>query len=460
MKHVKTIGIVGAGLSGLVAAKTCLEYGYSVLIFEKEKELGGVWASSRRYPGIETQNTKDTYCFSDFPMPKRFPEWPRGEQVQSYLLHYAKNFGVLPFVHFSHQVTSLNFQNNQWIIHGKHGAGDFTYQTDFLLVCNGTFSEPFIPEIPGMDSFVQAGGQILHSTEFNTTDMAADKRIAVVGYGKSATDLVTLASEAARSSIMIFREAKWKIPRYVKGINMKYLLLNRLGESFIKPPDQHNKIDRFVHRSGMANKMLSFMQGYITKKQMLKELNLLPDVGIKEQAFGEIALETPSFFEKVKNGKIIPKKGEIISFNGKKMTLSGGEQIECDLVVFAVGFKQTIPFLGDDLKRKLTDKDGNYILYRHILPAGIPSLAFVGYNSSIQTPLSAEFGALWVCEYLKERIAKPSEEQIIREGTEFIRWRSQRNGSSCGPVAERYECRSPLLFVDTRLASNNQPGTL
>ena len=85
MEHVKTIGVIGAGISGLVTAKTCLEYGYKVLVFEKEKELGGVWASSRRYPGVETQNTKDTYYFSDFPMRKKIPEWPSGKKGQSYL---------------------------------------------------------------------------------------------------------------------------------------------------------------------------------------------------------------------------------------------------------------------------------------------------------------------------------------------------------------------------------------
>jgi phytoene dehydrogenase-like protein len=46
MEHVKTIGIIGAGLSGLVTAKTCLEYGYEVKVFEKDTELGGVWSSS------------------------------------------------------------------------------------------------------------------------------------------------------------------------------------------------------------------------------------------------------------------------------------------------------------------------------------------------------------------------------------------------------------------------------
>jgi dimethylaniline monooxygenase (N-oxide forming) len=57
MQHIKTIGIIGAGFSGLVTAKTCLEYGYEVKMFEKETELGGVWSSSRRYPGVTQQNT-------------------------------------------------------------------------------------------------------------------------------------------------------------------------------------------------------------------------------------------------------------------------------------------------------------------------------------------------------------------------------------------------------------------
>jgi cation diffusion facilitator CzcD-associated flavoprotein CzcO len=432
MEHVKTIGIIGAGISGLVTAKTCLEYGYKVKIFEKDTELGGVWASSRRYPGIATQNTKDTYFFSDFPMPKHYPQWPSGEQVQSYLIAYAKKFNVFPLIQFSHEITSTSFQNNKWVITGKKVEGKFTEETDFLIVCNGTFSEPFIPEIPGMDSFINAGGKILHSTKFHSTEISKDQRVVVVGYGKSANDMVEAASQTAKSSHIVFREPKWKIPRYVKGINVKYMLLNRLGEAFIRPVDMQNKMDRFVHKIGLAKKMLSFIEGYITKKQMLKELDLIPSSSIKDQAFGEITLETPNFFEKVKQGKIITKQGEIVSFNGKQLTLSSGEQIECDLIIFAIGFKQTISFLPEQSREKLLDEHGNYILYRHILPAGIPSFAFVGYNTSIQCPLSSEFGALWVCEYLKGRVARPTDIEIMKEGTEFIKWRSQfRQSGSC-----------------------------
>jgi dimethylaniline monooxygenase (N-oxide forming) len=211
----------------------------------------------------------------------------------------------------------------------------------------------------------------------------------------------------------------------VKGINMKYALLNRLGESFILPVDMQGRVDRFIQKIGLAKGMLSFMEKEITKKQMLKEFDLVPVSSLKDQGFGEISLETPTFFEKVKNGKIIPKQGEIVSFNGKQVTLSGAEKLECDLIIFAVGFKQTVPFLPAHFREKLVDKQGNYILYRHILPAGIPSFAFVGYNISLHSPFTSEFGALWVCEYLKGRIPAPTDEQIIKEGTEFIKWRAQ-----------------------------------
>jgi dimethylaniline monooxygenase (N-oxide forming) len=434
MEHVKTIGIIGAGLSGIVTAKTCLEYGYDVKLFEKDVELGGVWASSRRYPGIVTQNTKDTYFFSELAMPKHFPEWPGGEQVQSYLSDYAKKFDVFPLIRFSHEITGVDFQNDKWTIVGKNAGTMFTEQTDFLIICNGTFSDPFIPGLPGMDSFINAGGKILHSTQFKSTETSRNKRIAVIGYGKSASDIVTVASGTAASTHLIFREPKWKIPRFVKGINMKYVLLNRLGESFITPVEQHNRMDRFVHKIGLPKRMLSFIEKYISKKQMLHELNLVPASSIKDQAFGEITLETPEFFEKVMKGEIVTKQTEIASFNGKMITLKNGEQIECDLVIFAIGFRQTIPFLPARLLEKFMDKQGNYLLYHHILPAGVPALAFVGYNSSIQCPLSSEFGALWVCEYLKGRVSRPTEAEVLKEGTAFIEWRSRfrQNGASRG----------------------------
>lgn len=434
MKNVKTIGIIGAGLSGLVTAKTCLEYGFDIIVYEKDAELGGVWATSRRYPGITTQNTKDTYAFSDFPMPDYYPEWPSGEQVQSYLIDYAKHFNLLSSIRFSHEIIEVSRDEHKWKIVGNNKDSQFIRHFDFLIICNGTFSTPKIPQIPGMDGFIQAGGETFHSTQFNSISVSSGKHLVVVGYGKSATDIIAIASETSKSAHLVYREPKWKIPRYIMGINMKYLLLNRLGEAVIKPESQYNWGDRFVNKIGLGKAMLRFLERYITKKHMLKELNLVPSSSLKDQAFGEIALETPNFYEKVNQNLIVTMQGEIIGLNGKKAVLSNGSIIECDVLVFSVGFNQTIPFLPKEYLQKFTDNLGNYILYHHILPAGVPDLAFVGYNSSIQCPISSEFAALWICEYLKGRIAKPTDMQIFQEGIDFINWRSQfrPNGASRG----------------------------
>src|SRR5688572_25286364 len=97
---MRRVGIIGAGISGLVTAKTLLEEGFEVTLFETEDEVGGVWARSRRYPGVHTQNPRDTYAFSDFTMPRSYPEFPSGEQVQAYLAAYADRFGVTERVRF------------------------------------------------------------------------------------------------------------------------------------------------------------------------------------------------------------------------------------------------------------------------------------------------------------------------------------------------------------------------
>jgi cation diffusion facilitator CzcD-associated flavoprotein CzcO len=91
----------------------------------------------------------------------------RGEDVQAYLEAYAKKFNVFPLIQFSHEILNTDFQNNKWIINGRNAKTTFTEQVDFLIICNGTFSDPFIPSIPGMESFIEAGGQVLHSSQIH-----------------------------------------------------------------------------------------------------------------------------------------------------------------------------------------------------------------------------------------------------------------------------------------------------
>ena len=79
---INKICIIGAGFAGLTAARVFKALDYDITLYEKEADVGGVWSASRRYPGLTTQNTRNTYELSDYPMPSSYPEWPSGEQVQ------------------------------------------------------------------------------------------------------------------------------------------------------------------------------------------------------------------------------------------------------------------------------------------------------------------------------------------------------------------------------------------
>jgi cation diffusion facilitator CzcD-associated flavoprotein CzcO len=88
--------VIGAGIAGLVTSKVLKEDGFEVVVFEKQPELGGVWAASRTYPGLRANNPRETYAFSDYPYPETADDFPAAEQVRSYLGSYADHFDCGP----------------------------------------------------------------------------------------------------------------------------------------------------------------------------------------------------------------------------------------------------------------------------------------------------------------------------------------------------------------------------
>src|SRR4029077_14923794 len=88
------VGIVGAGVAGLATAKVLKQAGHEIVVYDKAPDVGGGWSRTRRYPGLTTQSPKAQYSLSDYPMPREYPQWPSGAQVQAYLAGYASHFGL------------------------------------------------------------------------------------------------------------------------------------------------------------------------------------------------------------------------------------------------------------------------------------------------------------------------------------------------------------------------------
>lgn len=429
---VTTIGIIGAGFAGLATAKTLREFGFDVTVFEKDTEVGGVWSSSRRYPGLTTQNVRSTYALSDYPYPSDYPEWPTGEQVQRYLAGYAETFGLTDCIHLESTVQSAtqDASTGRWTLR-IDPLGDREF--DFLIICNGIYSEPFVPAFEGQDDFEAAGGRICHTVDFHEAEEARDRHVLVVGYGKSSCDVANAVVGTSASTRVVARHLVWKIPRkFANKLNFKMLLLTRMGENLFPYRELHG-MEKFLHGPGkpVRDSMLSTVESVIRRQFALEDLDLVPDGPLETIVNGTVSLETPGFFPNVAAGLIVVDRETVIErLQPGQAVLSNGTTVPCDVVVCGTGFLQQVPFLEPEVQAKVTDGDGNFLLYRQMLPVGVSQLAFNGYNSSFFSQLNAEAGALWIAGYLLGYLDLPTESERVTAINDRLRWTLERTGGT------------------------------
>jgi dimethylaniline monooxygenase (N-oxide forming) len=431
------IAIIGAGFAGLSTAKVLRAFGHHVTVFEKEADVGGVWSASRRYPGLTTQNVRSTYALSDFPYPKDYPEWPSGEQVQRYLASYARHFDLDPHIRLNTEVlgTAFNHGTQKWSVRtlNRSAVTERIYTVDYLVACNGIFSQPLVPNYAGAEQFKAAGGVVCHTSQLHDPADLNGKHVIVVGYGKSSCDVAQAVCHQAASTHVVARHLIWKVPKLLMNVlNFKYLLLTRMGEALFKYIHLTG-VEKFLHGAGLPvrNAMLSQVQWVITRQCKLKQLDLLPPTSFETIARSTVSLVTDGFFESVAAGKIhVKKNAEIKRFvtqeSGQFAELSSGEVLPIDLVVCGTGWHQSVPFLPDDMVKKVCDGEGNFRLYRSMIPVDVPRLAFNGYNSSFFSQLNCEVGALWIGDLIGGNLKLPDEAAQNKTITERLAWMEER----------------------------------
>jgi cation diffusion facilitator CzcD-associated flavoprotein CzcO len=417
------IAIIGAGFAGITTAKVLKQVGHDVVVFDKASDVGGVWSATRRYPGLTTQSPRDMYALSDFPMPRHYPEWPSGAQIQEYLAAYATNFGLDPFLRLNTEVTSARASDDGsgWRLDVRTVGDDSTVPVavDRLVIANGVFCEPERPVYEGVEEFTAAGGRLYPATEFHDAEEARGKDVLVVGYGKSACDVAVPISDVAASTTVVARQLLWKVPKRVGGVlNFKYLLLTRMGESLFRYA-RIRGVEKFLHGpgNGMRRRMLNSVGTASVRQYKLAKLDLLPAGHMEDIVRGAIGLVTDGFFDHVEQGKIVVQRDRtitrlLVKDERPAAELSDGTVLPADLIVYALGFKQGVPFLAPDVQQRLFDDRGNFMLYRQILPIDVPNLYFGGYNSSFFSPLNAEMAAVWIAADVGGDLALPNREAM------------------------------------------------
>ena len=414
----KRVCVIGAGVAGLVCAKVLRDDGFDVAIFEKESALGGVWVASRTYPGLRSNNPQKTYSFSDHSYPNGADIFPTAEQIRDYLESYAKKFRLLPLLRLDTEVIEVTRTDSGFDVSTRGKVLSETQPFDFVAVCNGVFSKPFIPEIEGRSRYK---GGVLHSSQAVNPEIFQGKRITVVGAGKSAFDCASFAAEHARSCTLVYRAAHWMVPRYYFELfRIDWMGQTRFSEAFHRYY-RLSRAESILHGIGQPflHAWWRFMRWLMLRWLVDLPPEFVPDTRLPR---GLENLGTGSdFYDLYRGGKITAKRGRIRGFNEAGIVLDNGDIVEADIVIFATGWNQAISFLSSEL-RSVVQTGDRFRLYRHILPPEEKRLGFVGYASSIICPLTSEVGAHWLSQNFRGELALPTAKAMKEEILQIERW--------------------------------------
>jgi 4-hydroxyacetophenone monooxygenase len=198
--------VIGGGMSGIAAGIKLSEAGYSYTIVEKNAELGGTWWENR-YPGVGVDTPSHFYSYSF----ELNPEWshyhPKGPEIQRYLLGVADRHGVRSNVLFNTRVTGAAWdeQAAKWHVKLAHKDGTTSEKVvSAVLLAHGVLNRWSMPKIPGLERFK---GPMMHTAGWDPQVDLKGKRVAVIGTGASAAQLVPAIADEV-SQLTVFQRSK------------------------------------------------------------------------------------------------------------------------------------------------------------------------------------------------------------------------------------------------------------
>jgi cyclohexanone monooxygenase len=205
--HVRVL-VVGAGFGGLGMAIKLDQAGeHDYAVCERGSDVGGTWRDNT-YPGAACDVPSQLYSFSFAPN----PEWSRSfspqDEIQTYIQRVAERSGVLDRFWFDTNVDDASWDDEALVWRVRTSAGELT--ADVVVSAAGALSDPKLPDIDGIDSFA---GEVFHSARWNHDYNLTGKRVAVIGTGASAIQIVPEIAPKVQRLDVYQRTAPFVMPR-------------------------------------------------------------------------------------------------------------------------------------------------------------------------------------------------------------------------------------------------------
>jgi cation diffusion facilitator CzcD-associated flavoprotein CzcO len=205
--HVREVAIVGAGFGGLGMAIRLKQQGNDdFVVIERGDDVGGTWRVNS-YPGCQCDIPSNLYSFSFAPNPDWDRAYPMRDQIFEYLRRCADRFGVRPHVRLNSALLDARWVAGEQRWHLDTSTGPVAARV--LVVAPGLLSEPFAPALPGLDRF---RGNAFHTAEWDHSVDLTDSRVAVLGSGASALQVVPEIQPLVERLHLFQRTPPWVIP--------------------------------------------------------------------------------------------------------------------------------------------------------------------------------------------------------------------------------------------------------
>lgn len=345
--------IIGAGISGVCAAIKLQAEGVNFEIFEKNENFGGTWYGNR-YPGsgVDTPNHLYSFSFAEYNWTHYFS---LRDELFDYVEHVANKFNLAPRTHFGTMVETVRFDEARqiWQVTVDGPDGKVVHEANMVISAVGALDVPKIPAIPGAETFP---GQSFHTARWPDDADIAGKRVAVIGNGASAMQVVPAIVDETESLVIFARSKQWaapfpkfktevpeairtlmrEVPLYQKWYKQRlaWTFNDRIHTTIQKDPEWPHP-ERAVN--AINDRQRAVFTDYIVS-ELGERQDLLPHVLPDYPPFGRRMLMDNGWFRTVARDDVTLVTEQLQEIRGNTLVSSSGREFEADVLVWATGF--------------------------------------------------------------------------------------------------------------------------
>jgi hypothetical protein len=393
--HQRRYAIIGAGPSGLAAARALQKAGLAFDGFEAGRGVGGLWdienPRSTMYESAHLISSRTTTEFSEFPMDSTV-DYPDHRTLLRYFQDFADRFDLTASFRFGTRVSALEkIDEGGWMLEAQGPDGPVRAHYDGVILANGTLAEPNVPTFPG-----EFTGELLHTSAYKDATQLTGKRVLIIGAGNSGCDIAVDAVHHAASVEMSVRRGYYFVPRYLFGRPS-----DTLNQGRPLPARLKQLVDTRVLRAFTGDPVRF---GFPKPDYRLYEAHpIVNTLILNHLGQGDLSI-----------------RPDVDRFDGRTVHFRDGSHGDYDLVLLATGYRLDYPFVA---REELNWRGWVPRLYLHIFPPAFNGLYVMGMIEASGIGWQGRYEqAELLAEYLAAAERFPERAAAFRAGVREQPW--------------------------------------